>query len=116
MSYTPHTWQSGETVTAEKLNALEQGVGSGGGVLKATFSNDVLDVTWQDIFDAGFCIYYYQSEEDENFYTIWHTCDISYNEYEGEVYYLVEFANFTMGAPMSFSSNSPTGVLTFDGF
>lgn len=31
MSYTPHTWQTGETVTAEKLNALEQGVASGGG-------------------------------------------------------------------------------------
>ena len=31
MSYTPHTWTSGEVVTASKMNALEQGVGNAGG-------------------------------------------------------------------------------------
>ena len=32
MSYTPHTWVDNETITASKLNALEQGVsGAGGG-------------------------------------------------------------------------------------
>ena len=33
MSYTPHTWTSGEVVTAAKMNALEQGAASGGGGL-----------------------------------------------------------------------------------
>ena len=48
MSYTPHTWTSGEVVTASKMNALEQGVGNatqqplvcvpdGDGILNVTF-------------------------------------------------------------------------------
>ena len=31
MSYEPHTWTVGDVITAERLNALEQGVASGGG-------------------------------------------------------------------------------------
>jgi len=31
MSYTPHTWTVGDVITAERLNALEQGAASGGG-------------------------------------------------------------------------------------
>ena len=31
MSYAPHTWTVGDVITAERLNALEQGVASGGG-------------------------------------------------------------------------------------
>ena len=26
MSYTPHTWAAGDTVTSARLNALEQGI------------------------------------------------------------------------------------------
>lgn len=57
MSYTPHTWQSGETVTAEKLNVLEQGVaGAGGGVfvIRVVLDGQTvhLDKTWQEIRDA----------------------------------------------------------------
>ena len=63
MSYTPHTWQSGETVTAEKLNVLEQGVASGGGGMRvsviteedtpqAGYTTQTMDKTWQQIYDA----------------------------------------------------------------
>lgn len=31
MAYEPHEWVAGETVTASKLNHLEQGVAEGGG-------------------------------------------------------------------------------------
>jgi hypothetical protein len=31
MSYTPTTWQTGDTITAEKLNKLENGVANAGG-------------------------------------------------------------------------------------
>ena len=30
MSYEPHTWTTGELITAEKLNAMEQGIGTSG--------------------------------------------------------------------------------------
>jgi len=45
MSYTPHTWTSGEVVTAAKMNALEQGAASGGGydlVLKCDDVDSIL--------------------------------------------------------------------------
>lgn len=33
MAYTKQTWQTGETITAEKLNHMEDGIaGAGGGV------------------------------------------------------------------------------------
>ena len=31
MSYEPHTWVDDETITAAKLNAMEQGIAQGGG-------------------------------------------------------------------------------------
>ena len=31
MGYTPHTWSNGETITAAKLNAIEQGVAGSSG-------------------------------------------------------------------------------------
>ena len=60
MSYTPTTWAAGDTVTAAKLNKLEQGVASGGGVLvvHATLGDAVitLDKTWQEIYDADYAV------------------------------------------------------------
>ena len=58
MSYVPTNWQTGDVVTAEKLNKLENGVAGGGsGNLIATATkNDnnyyVLDKTWKNIEDA----------------------------------------------------------------
>lgn len=71
MSYTPTTWAAGDTVTAAKLNKLEQGVASGGGVLVVTGTlsdNTVtLDKTWQEITDAlkaGIVTVYLEEDED----------------------------------------------------
>ena len=33
MAYEKHTWETGETITAEKLNNLEDGVSGNGGIL-----------------------------------------------------------------------------------
>lgn len=60
MAYTPTTWVTGDTVTATKLNKLEQGVANAGSALicTATYSsslsvpNYVLDKTVQEIYDA----------------------------------------------------------------
>lgn len=53
MSYTPTTWAAGDTVTAAKLNKLEQGVAAGG-VLVVHIDEEytTLDKTWQEIHDA----------------------------------------------------------------
>ena len=54
MSYEPTVWQTGDTVTAEKLNKLEQGVANAGGILIVTQSGSplTLDKTWQEINSA----------------------------------------------------------------
>lgn len=49
MSYTPYTWQSGDTVTAERLNNIEQGVANAGGgvfIIPITSTEDGHDITY----------------------------------------------------------------------
>ena len=41
MSYTQHEWTTGETITAAKLNNMEEGIAAGGGGLPAVTSADV---------------------------------------------------------------------------
>lgn len=45
MAYTPTEWQSGDIVTSEKLNKIENGIAStgGGGVMYVTISYDEVD-------------------------------------------------------------------------
>lgn len=62
MSYVEQTWQTGDTVTAEKLNHMEAGIAEagGGGRLIVTLTDDgtelIGDKTWQEcynVFSAG---------------------------------------------------------------
>lgn len=58
MSYTPTQWATGDIITAEKLNKLENGVanaGGGGVLIVHVDENGVLDKTWKEIHDAGVC-------------------------------------------------------------
>ena len=56
MSYTPTTWTTGDTITATKLNKIENGIASAGGALICNFSFDgedyYLDKTAGEIYDA----------------------------------------------------------------
>lgn len=59
MSYTPTTWQTGDTITAENLNKMERGIeaASSGGVpiilVNATWDDNesayIMDKTWEEI-------------------------------------------------------------------
>lgn len=58
MSYEPTQWKAGDTVTSAKLNKLEQGVATIGGVLIVHIVDNgenpaTLDKTWQEIYDIG---------------------------------------------------------------
>lgn len=56
MSYTPTNWQTGDTVTAEKLNKMEQGIENAVSfIVTITLEYDTLvaDKTYQQIFDAA---------------------------------------------------------------
>lgn len=58
MSYDKQNWQTGDVITANKLNHIEDGIANGGGVLviNAYFDEQTdkatLDKTWQEIHDA----------------------------------------------------------------
>ena len=55
MSYVPHEWTKGETITAGKLNHIENGVANNQ-ILTATISASeltyTLDKTWKEIYDS----------------------------------------------------------------
>lgn len=69
MSYEPHEWVAGETVTPSKLNNIEQGIANGGGALlvETTINNDetyTCNKTFQEIYDAmneGKVVYIYEN-------------------------------------------------------
>lgn len=54
MSYTKHIWQNGETITAEKLNNLEDGASNSLGPLIITINHDsgMLSETAKTIYDS----------------------------------------------------------------
>ena len=83
MAYTPTVWECGDTITAEKLNKLEQAVAQGGSSepLIVTITShedcpegfigdgiDTFSATWQEVkdaYDAGRPVYLQDEEDDE---------------------------------------------------
>lgn len=65
MAYTPTTWNTGDDVTATKLNKIENGIANAGSALIVTSSPvngvEVMNKTVQEIYDAftsGTPVYY----------------------------------------------------------
>ena len=52
MAYTKNTWADGDVVTSEKLNHMEDGIANAGGVMVINDTDNGLDKTWQEIYDA----------------------------------------------------------------
>ena len=58
MGYTPTTWSTGDTITAQAMNKIENGIAGAGGALICTaswnssLSATALDKTVQEIYDA----------------------------------------------------------------
>lgn len=56
MAYNKTTWETGDVITAEKLNNIENGIAGIKGVMSITVSEDddtaTLSATWQQISDA----------------------------------------------------------------
>lgn len=93
MSYTKTNWATGDTITAEKLNNIENGVANTGGVLvvHTTFNGNsmVLDKTWQEIHDADVAVLSYQTGT-----TAKHNAYLSTIDYDGD--YTCTFINDDM--------------------
>lgn len=115
MSYTPTTWAAGDTVTAAKLNKIEQGIASGGGVLvvTATFNeygtSASLDKTWQEIHDAD-TVAIVKEDPDGTQYMY---CSYIFTRVPlggGDTEYIVRAIDFNDGGNgLDFITNSTTG-------
>lgn len=57
MAYEPTNWKTGDVVTSEKLNKIEQGIAGGGGVLVAHYTVEgttlTLDKTYAELLEAS---------------------------------------------------------------
>lgn len=51
MPYVKNTWETGDVITAEKLNNLEEGV-ENASVFTVPLDGNALTKTWQEIYDA----------------------------------------------------------------
>lgn len=60
MSYTPTEWKTGDIVSSQRLNKLEEGVKDAYEVMVINDTDGTLDKTWQEIHDAmaanTFCV------------------------------------------------------------
>ena len=110
--YTPTVWAAGDTVTAAKLNKMEQGIAdgcsSGGGlVVHANISggSSVLDKTWQEIWDAmesGQSVLVMSSSSGSGFGSVDHA-------YATSIYFETgEFTEYIVEANGNFSASSPS--------
>ena len=52
MSYTPTTWTTGDTITATKLNKIENGIANAGILFDIGVEEGTLDKTWTEISTA----------------------------------------------------------------
>lgn len=53
MAYEKQTWVTGEVITKEKLNHMEDGIANGGGVIAINIDEDnKLDKTWNEVDTA----------------------------------------------------------------
>lgn len=56
MSYTKTTWQTGDTITAEKLNHIEDGIADSGSVFNINVTEEgtawTMNKTWNEIKNA----------------------------------------------------------------
>ena len=108
MSYTPTEWSSGDTITAAKMNKLEQGVANAGGVvvIHETITHDgdrtthTLDHTAQEIYDllaAGnmVCMIFISDGTGGDGWGAYYTfVDIYYDDWDSDAY-LVNISSYT---------------------
>ena len=52
MSYTPTEWKTGDIVSSQRLNKLEEGAKDAYEVMVINDNDGALDKTWQEIYDA----------------------------------------------------------------
>ena len=113
MSYEKQTWTTGDTITAEKLNHMEDGIENNGTlVVNAVESGDIitLDKTWQEIYDAfpNVCILETIVEDNMNVTAKENIEAVRFGEEQGETFYMVASSH-------QYVTNSPNNYPSYGG-
>jgi hypothetical protein len=103
MAYTPNTWATGDTITAQKLNNMEQGI-AGAGALFVNIDVDfgTLDKTWQEIHDASLVVPVMLVIEDGPYVDIYYLTNVSSPENQYTCVFIEP--NVTGGAAIEFTA------------
>ena len=111
MSYEKQTWTTGDTITAEKLNHMEDGIENNGTlVVNAVESDDIitLDKTWQEIYDAFPNVYILETIVEDNMSGTAkeNIAAVSFGEEQGETFYIVASSHqYIANSPNDYPSN-----------
>ncbi len=82
MAYTKNTWETGDIVSSQKLNHIEDGIANAGSAFFINASDSeneeafftTLDKTWQEIYDAyssgTLCVIRYSGDTFEDIYVV----------------------------------------------
>lgn len=113
MSYIKQTWTRGDTITADKLNHMEDGIANNGSFLIVNdeyheeLDGTVLDKTWQEIYDAmeAGVVCFVKSHPDQNNVTLCmiETCYLNNNNNTYNI--IVNGYNYTLGHFTTMSSD-----------
>jgi len=118
MAYTPTTWVTGDTVTATKLNKIENGIASAGGGGLIGFENEELDKNFNELMamvEAGTVPWIVDIFEDAPD-IVTRMLSLTYLFTDGSNY-IAYFACVDYGNnlySMAFIASSATGTLVLD--
>ena len=112
MSYTKQTWQSGDTITAQKLNHIEDGIADGGVLVVNSVHDEqthttTLGKTWQEIMNTAYFIVVLNSSDDPETPSQVLIAG-SGRGYDGEIGYYVDAGDTT------YTTDSPDGYPVSD--
>ena len=88
MSYVKQTWATGDTVTSAKLNHMEDGIASGGGMLIVTLAEEV----WENCDGLG---------GEGRIYTFSHTWQEMKDAFDAHTPIFLYYPDPMSGTPMS---------------
>lgn len=120
MSYTKNTWTNGDTITAEKLNNMENGIANAGGTLivgvtvtvEDFLETAIMDKTWQEIHDAlaaGLRVITMQVIQEPDYSMV--VQDAIYQAYFDNEYYV--YVDRRGGGESEFYTDSPSGYPSY---
>lgn len=116
MSYTPINWQTGDTITAEKLNNMEQGIASAGGgtaIVGTTFDLDSGKTTCNktaaeiaELFASSGSVALGEISAEDSYYSLRNVVTFEYDNSDHEDFYFIMIVVSLNGSFVTFTANS----------